>query len=296
MLRKHGKKAKDSRTRLMTLCSTPARRTDLATSTFTRFELLIVVAILVVIIAIAMPVYKAMRQRAHKAVALDKMRTLGGALANYAAQNAGALPAEDADGKDDWYGIAKPEAKDAWYNALPRLIGRKGAADFASSAADFYKDENLLFLPGANYPEKKKFIEPMFAIAFNSKLQRTDASGEKQKARLDEITNQPRTVLLLEQGLLNEKRTLEIQSKKDYDGRPKGSAKSFVGRYDGGKGVLYFADWHAELAPVKETLTETGRFPMPQTEYVWTRTPEEDPNKSGEAGQAKKKEKDKGAK
>jgi hypothetical protein len=89
-------------------------------------------------------------------------------------------------------------------------------------------------------------------------------------------------VALLEQGLLNEDRTLAVQSKKDYDGSPKGSAKSFVGRY-GGKGVLQFFDGHAELVEVRRVLTETGQFPFPQTDIVWTPTPEENPNKSGDS-------------
>lgn len=277
----------------MTPCSTPNRSpipTAALASAFTRFELLIVIAIVVVLTVIAIPVYSAMRMRAHKQVALDRMRELGRGVLDYAAQHGGALPPEDAKGKDDWHGITQPDAKEAWYNSVPRLLGRKGAADFAGNAKAFYSDENLLFLPGANYPDKKKFLEPMFAMAFNTKLQRTDPSGQSTSTRLDQITNPSRTVLLLEQGLLNEKRTLEIQTRKDYDGAPKGSAKSFVGRYSGA-GVLYFADNHAELVPVRDTLTETGRFPFPQTEYVWTRTPEEDPNKSDEEAQAKKKAK-----
>jgi prepilin-type processing-associated H-X9-DG protein len=135
-----------------------------------------------------------------------------------------------------------------------------------------------VFLPGANYPDKKKFMAPQFAIAFNTKLHRNNESGEKQRIKLDQITNPTKTVAFLEQGCLNEDRTLAVQSKKDYDGSPKGSAKSFVGRH-GGLGVLCFVDGHAELVSVNDTLTETGRFPFPQTDVVWTSTPEEDPNK-----------------
>jgi len=253
-------------------------------------EVLVVLAVCLVIAAIAVPVYSSFRQRAHKQVALDKIRTLGAAVSTYASQNAGVLPAEDTDGNDDWHNIAKPEAKDAWYNALPRLLGRKGAGDYSHSPADFYKDDNLLFLPGANYPDKKKFLEPLFAMAFNTKLQRTGLDGEKERTRMDQISQPAKTVVLLEQGLLNEDRTLAVQSKKDYDGSPKGSAKSFVGRYVG-QGVLYFLDGHAEFVNVSDVLTETGRFPFPQTSIVWTRTPEENPNKDAEVSSAKKKAK-----
>jgi hypothetical protein len=98
---------------------------------------------------------------------------------------------------------------------------------------------------------------------------------------MDQITSPSKTVGLLEQGCLNEDRTLSVQSKNDYDGAPKGSAKSFVGRYNG-EGVLFFLDNHAEFVKVRDTLTESGDFPFPQTDIVWTRTPEENPNKSDE--------------
>ncbi len=247
-------------------------------SAFSVMEAVVVAAILVVIIAIAIPLYSTMRQRAHKQFALERMKTLGGALLNYASQNAGMLPEEDVEGKDDWHGIGQPKAKDAWYNALPQLLGGKGAGQF--SPQEFYTEANLVFLPGANYPNKKKFLGPQFAIAFNTKLPRTDPSGAKERTKLEQITNPARTVGLLEQGCLNESRTLGVQSKKDYDGSPKGSAKSFVGRY-GGEGVLLFLDGHAELVSVRDTLTETGRFPFPQGDVIWTRTAEENPNKDG---------------
>jgi hypothetical protein len=248
-----------------------------------------------VLAAVAVPIYSKVRERAHKQVAMDKLKALGGALKTYTSQNAGALPAEDANGTDSWDTIGKPEAKDAWYNALPRLAGRKGAGDYAGTPSDFYKDENILYLPGANYPDKKKFAQPLFAIAFNTKLQRNSPSGEKERTKLDQITNPSKTVALLEQGVLNESRTLEVQSKKDYDGAPKGSAKSFVGRY-GGQGFLCFLDGHVELTPAKEVLTETGTFPFPQTDIIWTRTPEENPNKSAAEKAADKASSDKGKK
>ena len=117
--------------------------------------IIIVAAILLVLIAIAVPVYSALEQRADKQVALERMRSLGGAVATYAAQNAGMLPAEDTEGIDSWENTAKPAANDAWYNALPRLIGRKGAGDFLGSPTAFYTLENPIFLPGANYPDQR---------------------------------------------------------------------------------------------------------------------------------------------
>jgi prepilin-type processing-associated H-X9-DG protein len=257
---------------------------------FSIMEMLVAAAVLIVITATAIPIYSGMRQRSHKQAALDRMKSLSGALLNYTSQNGGTLPEEDTDGNETWRSVARPEAKEAWYNALPRLLGRKGAGDYENSPKEFYRDDNILFLPGANYPDEKKMLNPLFAIAFNTKLERTDPTGAKQPTKMEHVTNPARTVALLEQGLLNEDRTLQVQTKNDYDGSPKGSAKSFVGRY-GGQGVLAFLDGHVELAYAKDLLTETGQFPYPQASVIWTRTPEENPNKDAEATAKKKSKK-----
>lgn len=246
---------------------------------FTLMETMVVIAVGLVLVAIAVPVYGVMRQRTNKQAALTQMRTLGGAVATYVNQNDNTLPLEDVKGDDTWLNAAAPDSTDAWYNALPRLLGRKGAGDYASEPSNFYTKENILFVSGADYPKSdKKLVQPLFAIAFNTKLHRKDAEGRKERLKMSDITQPAKTVVLLEQGLPKEKNTLAVQTKKDYDGSPKGSAKSFVGRY-GGKGVLYFLDGHAEVVEAKDLLTETGRFPYPQTDVVWTRTPDEDPNK-----------------
>jgi hypothetical protein len=161
-----------------------------------------------------------------------------------------------------------------------RKLGQKGVGDYVSTPRDFYRKENIVFLPGATYPEEEKRIKnPLFAIAINTKLSRKNEDGKKEPTKLSQITHASKTVLFLEQGLPKETTTVGSQSKKDYDGAPKGSAKSFIGRY-GGEGVLSFADGSAGFYKAKELLNETGRFPMPQTEVIWTRSPEEDPNKA----------------
>jgi prepilin-type N-terminal cleavage/methylation domain-containing protein/prepilin-type processing-associated H-X9-DG protein len=247
---------------------------------FTIMEMLVTVAIILVLASIAVPIYKYMRQRANKLVALNTMKELGRGLSIYTGQNNGNLPAEDAAGMDSWKNAAKPEANDAWYNALPRLLGRKGVGDFLSDPRDFYTKENLLFLPGAVYPESdKKLREPLFAVAFNTKLQRKDAADKKRQTKMSDVTNPPRTVIFLEQGLPSEERTLRVQTKRDYDGSCKGSAKSFVGRY-GGHGYLLFLDGHAELTDARDLLNDTGDIPVPQTSVIWTPNPDENPNKT----------------
>src|SRR3712207_8980811 len=56
---------------------------------FTMMELLVAVAVVGVLAAIAVPVYSTMRQRAHKQVAVERFKLLGGALSTYTSQNAG---------------------------------------------------------------------------------------------------------------------------------------------------------------------------------------------------------------
>jgi type II secretory pathway pseudopilin PulG len=247
-----------------------------ATRAFTRTEALVVLVIVVVLVVAAFPVYSWVRQRQHKQVALQKMKDLGGALTAYTSQSGGLLPEEDAPGGDSWAVIASPAAKDAWYNALPKAIGRKGAGEF--NPESFYSDENLVFLPGANYPDKKKSADPMFAIAYNTKLQRKDPQGKKERLKMNQIVDPGRTVALLEQGVMNESRTNSVQTKSDYDGSPKGSAKSFVGRY-GGEGVLCFIDGHVQLIKASDVLTPTGSIPFPPADLVWTANPADNPNK-----------------
>src|SRR3954447_2499299 len=213
---------------------------------FTLMEMLVVVAILLVLAAIAVPVYLTIKSRGDQATALNTMRQLGSALATYIGQNDGTFPEEDSKGIDTWANAAKPENKKVWYNALPKMPGAQGVGDYSKNARDFYTRRNVLFLPGASYPEgDTKLTAPLFAIAINTKLERKDntlpkgSPEKKAPPKLTAISSPARTVAFLEQGLPKEKKAMVQQPK--YDGSCKGSAKSFVARY-GGKGILTFVD------------------------------------------------------
>ena len=66
---------------------------------FTLMEILVVIAIILVLAAIAFPVFATVQSRANKAVALNNMRQLGSASGAYTSQNDGQLPyLEAADG------------------------------------------------------------------------------------------------------------------------------------------------------------------------------------------------------
>ena len=260
-------------------------------SAFTLMEILVVIAIIIVIAAIALPVFAKLKANSNKAVALAIMKNLGSAAATYAGQHDGLLPDEDAAGKEDWGTMTTPDQQKAWYNALPKQMGAKSPADYVQEGrtAAFYTKENILWLPGAHYPEMKKSQKPLFAIAINGKLQRKDKDDKKNEVRLQAITNPSRTVIFLEQGLPGEERAHETISKKDYDGAPKGNAKSFVARYTG-KGVISFLDGSAREVAGKDLLDSTGKIiwaadaDTNQSTILWTTDPKSDPN--GKAGGA----------
>lgn len=243
-------------------------------------RVLVIAAALLVIFTLGVPIFRLIRQTSHKADTLARMTKLSAAVRTYVSQHDGLLPEEDAKGTDSWKAAADPASVNVWYNALPKLAGSKAVGEYAASPEEFYTPGNLLYLPGADYPEKRKLEQPFFAIAMNTKLQTTGLEGQKPPLKMSDIVNPSRTVLFLEQGLPGETRSMPQQTKKDYDGASKGSAKSFVARYRN-KGWLLFADGHTEDVTATDLLTETARFPFPPgpDDVIWSRTPEEDPNK-----------------
>ena len=246
---------------------------------FTLMEILVVIAIILVLAAIAFPVYTTVQSRANKATALNNLRQLGSAAGTFISQNDGQLPGEDAKGSDSWTTAALPDNAKVWYNALPVLLGQKAVGQYVSNPGAFYTKENILYIPGAQYPDNdKKLASPMFAVAINSRLQRKDVGGEKGPTRIAQIVNPSRTVLFLESGLPKEKKAMDQQPK--YDGAPKGSAKSFVARY-GGVGIVAFIDGHAEAIEGSDILEKNGdfKFPVQPGDIVWTKSPDENPNK-----------------
>jgi prepilin-type processing-associated H-X9-DG protein len=225
-------------------------------------HILVAVAVLLILVVVGNAVYSSMKKNANKKIAVDRLKDFATGIKSYADQNNGVLPLEGTDLKNVWETLKDPATEKVWYNAIPKLLGKKTAADF-----------------GANYPDKKKIQEPMFAFSMNGKLQGEDRDGRPVQPKFSDITNPSRTIAFFEGGLKNEKRTLENQSDKDYDGSAKGSAKSFVGRYSG-QGAIGFFDGHAELVDAKEILNGNGQIPTPQSTFIWTAKPEEDPNDS----------------
>ncbi len=259
-------------------------------------EMLVVIAIITVLAAIAYPVIGRVRSNANKMAAVTIMKNLAAASNNYAAAHNGVIAAEDATGKDDdWNSAAAAAAETAWYNALPRQMPAKSVADFVKEGktADFYTKQNVIFLPGAQYPSKEKLTKPLFAIAMNTKLHRRgidpntgkkSLTGLKADLNISTIQLPTRTVLFLERGLPGEKRAHAAISKSDYSGSCKGNAQAFVARYTG-KGSIAFFDGHVEELVATNLLTATGltiwdstMVSTNQSAIFWTADPKEDPN------------------
>lgn len=251
---------------------------------FSLMEALVGIAIIIILASIAYPVWMSSRQKANRAAALRKMEQLGSALAHYTGDNNGHLPTEEADsGQSSWEAASRPDADDAWFNALPRLAGGRRTGDYfkEGNPAGFYAKDSLLALEGVKYP-KTQMRKPMYAFAYNTKLHRKDATtGKKPRVNINKITNPSRVVALIEQGLKNEKRPIE--GMKSYDGDDcKAGPKQFVTRWSD-HGMLVFLDGHVEQVKAAQVLDNSAglhiKWNATDTSSIfWCPDMNEDPN------------------
>ncbi len=244
---------------------------------FTLVEMLIVVTITIALAAVVISVTRMAKSKAQQALALQKLKSLGTTFSVYVTEKNGALPHEDVTGTDDWVNAAKPENQEAWYNALPKMMGSGSVGEIgAGNPARFYEPGYPLYVAGAPYPAADKRLgSPIFAVGMNSRLQRKGEDGEKMQGRMANILDPAKTVIFLERGLPNDKKTMSAQ--RGFDGSPKANARAFAARHNQ-KGVLVFADGHAEVHLASDLLTSGGAIVTPQTSIVWTMNPEADPN------------------
>jgi prepilin-type processing-associated H-X9-DG protein len=247
----------------------------------------VVVLLIAVLAAIAFPIIETPKGRVKRAAALTRIKDLGAAALAYAVANNDELPQEGPNGAESWSAAADPENANAWYNAIPKLMGRRNAQDYLASHRQYYTKDNVLYFPAATYPKDAwGWGRPLFAMGINSKLQQIDPdTGKKPPLKRSQIEHQSRTPLFLERGLPGEAKgngALDEQRKANYDGSPIADAKAFVGRYSG-KGYVIFVDGHVEEFAPEDLLTPSGDIPYPPNlnkgELVWRRTLKEDPNK-----------------
>ncbi len=245
-------------------------------SGFTLVEVLVCVAIIAALTAVGFTLNKSSREKAELVGATAKLRSLGGALLTYTSNSNGLLPYEDSPGSDDWTNAADPENSEVWYNVLPELLGSKPVGELGSSPEMFYADSYPTTIPGAPYPSgDKKYREPNFAVAMNSRLQRKGADGLKSQGKIAMIQNPARTVAFLERGMAGDKKVNKAQS--GFDSGPKANARAFAARHNQ-KGLLVFVDGHAEVRAVSDLIGKGGLIHFPQQDIIWTMDPEEDPN------------------
>ena len=243
---------------------------------FTLLEILAAVGILAVVVALLFPVIGAIRQTSTKADSISKLRSITAAMNTYVNANGGRLPREDVKGKDNWEAARSSEADDAWYNALPRLLGQPGVGDYADRKSSFYQQDNVLYLRAAEYPgDYSGFREPIFAYAMNSRLQRRGDDGGKDEGKILQVVDPVRTVAFLESGIPGEPEPMPGTS--SFDGSPKANPRDFVTRY-GKTGLVSFLDGRVESIEVDELMTRGGKIHVPQVNYIWTIDPKEDPN------------------
>ena len=170
------------------------------------------------------------------------------------------------------------DGSDVWYNALPRMLTLRGAADYLKNKQAFYSRDSLLHCPTAPLPANATHDNYVyFSIAMNSKL----IQGTEKTIKTTTILKPSQTVVFLENLLDKEKKVDSAQSSKDL-GQPSSYANRFAARHDG-SGNLAFVDGHAATFKGNQVVqtqpgTDRGKAILPQLNIIWTADPIDNPN------------------
>lgn len=249
---------------------------------FTLIELLVVIAIIAILAAMLLPALAKAKGTAQRTACMNKLKQWGLALTLYYDDNNDFLPREsETTGASllNWAQVAAPTGSDVWYNALPRQIKLRGAADYLTDKNAFYARDSLLHCPNAMFaPNVALDGFVYFSLAMNSKL----IDGAATTIKATAIQKPTQTVMFQENRLKGEVKVDVAQTDSEL-GQPASYANRFAARH-GGVGNLVFTDGHAETlkgAKVVETTAGSpnkGKAILPQTQIAWTADPNGNPN------------------
>src|SRR6476660_7387912 len=141
---------------------------------FTLIELLVVIGIIAILAAMLLPALARSKAVAQRATCFNKLKQWGLALNMYTQDNSDFLPREsETTGSSllNWAQIVAADGGDCWYNALPRSIKLRAAAEYLTDKPGFYATDTLMHCPVASIPRTAvldSFV--YFSIAMNSKL------------------------------------------------------------------------------------------------------------------------------